>query len=104
MEPAAVAESQCVPERPAGSWEPPYHGCRAEAARIARYARTDVNISNTAGSTLAARLHDHLAPELIARLTTEGRLPPEVLAAECRRLRAELAAIATYIPSPVVRQ
>ncbi|HET9221725.1 MAG TPA: adenylate/guanylate cyclase domain-containing protein, partial [Roseiflexaceae bacterium] len=60
--------------------------------------------SDTDGNSLAARLRDHLAPELLDRLTHTGALPPDVVAAECTRLRADLAAIATYIPSTVVRE
>ncbi|MFL5804433.1 MAG: tetratricopeptide repeat protein [Roseiflexaceae bacterium] len=63
-----------------------------------------MSISETIGNSFADRLRDHLAPELLARLSAEGVLPPEIIAAECARLRADLAAIATYIPSAIVRE
>lgn len=47
-------------------------------------------------------LRDHLAPELYQRLRA-GLLPPDQIAAEVARMRAEVAAIATYIPSAIVR-
>src|SRR5262245_21970341 len=103
MKCAAVAEPQLVHEA-YGAWPPAPSGYRAEAARIARYARTDVSFSDTDGNSLATRLRDHLAPELLDRLTSAGALPPDVVRAECMRLRADLAAIATYIPSAVVRE
>src|SRR5262245_30056193 len=103
MKCAAVAEPQLIHEA-SGASAPATMGYRAEAARIARYARIDVSFSDTDGNSLAARLRDHLAPELLDRLTNTGALPPEVIAAECTRLRADLAAIATYIPSTIVRE
>jgi class 3 adenylate cyclase/tetratricopeptide (TPR) repeat protein len=104
MKRAAVAETQLIHELARSVWAPAPSGCRAEAARITRYARIDVSSSDIDGNSLAARLRDHLAPELLDRLTNAGALPPDVVAAECARLRADLAAIATYIPSTVVRE
>ena len=52
----------------------------------------------------AAHLRGHLAPELYARLIGTGALPEDVVAGERARLRAELGAIATYIPSTLVRE
>jgi class 3 adenylate cyclase/predicted ATPase len=104
MKRAAVAKPQLFQEPARSAWGLTPSGCRAEAARIIRYARTDVSSSNTAGNSLAARLRDHLAPELISRLASAGALPPDVVQVECDRLRADLAAIATYIPSTVVRE
>src|SRR5262245_58650846 len=98
MKHAAVAELQPVPELPQRWWAPAYHRYCAATARGARYTGTDVSTSETVGNSFADRLRDHLAPELLARLIAEGLLPPEIIAAECARLRAELAAVATYIP------
>lgn len=44
------------------------------------------------------------APDQLARLEAAGALAPELLHAECMRLRGELRAIATFIPSPLLRQ
>src|SRR5436190_16717284 len=106
MQRAAIVEAQAVPETSMRSSIPSLlpHGCRAETARIGRYARIDVNSSDTADNSLDVRLRDHLAPELYTRLTTEGALPAAVVKAECLRLRGDLAAIATYLPSTVVRE
>ena len=56
------------------------------------------------GGPAASHLRDHLAPALYAQLLSAGALPDEVVRAERDRLRAELGAIATYIPSTLVRE
>jgi class 3 adenylate cyclase len=59
---------------------------------------------HSADRVSAGNLRDILAPELVARLGDPSALPDAVVRAECERLRAELAAIATYIPSTLVRE
>ena len=72
---------------------------------IGRHPRTNsVNDPGSGGSALAARLREHLTPEEYTYLADERALAPEALRAACVRLRAELAAISTYIPSTVVRE
>jgi class 3 adenylate cyclase len=61
-----------------------------------------VNAAGTTDNALAARLHEHVAPEVLARLV--GEPTQDLLRGECVRLRAELGAIATYIPSMIVRE
>ncbi|MEP7190525.1 MAG: hypothetical protein ABI901_15145, partial [Roseiflexaceae bacterium] len=56
------------------------------------------------GEPVASHLRDHLAPALYAQLLSAGALPDTVVRAERDRLRAELGAIATYIPSTLVRE
>jgi len=56
------------------------------------------------GGSAASHLRDHLAPALYAQLLSTGALPDAVVRAERDRLRAELGAIATYIPSTLVRE
>ena len=56
------------------------------------------------GGSAASHLRDHLAPALYAQLLSAGALPDAVVQAERDRLRAELGAIATYIPSTLVRE
>src|SRR5690349_9369283 len=74
-------------------------------ARRGRDTRTDaVPGLDPAGRRDTGNLRDHLAPELYAQLSSAGSLPADVVRAECMRLRAELAAIATYIPSALVRE
>jgi class 3 adenylate cyclase/tetratricopeptide (TPR) repeat protein len=63
-----------------------------------------VSSSDTTGNSLADQLRDYLAPDALARLLTDGTLPPELVASECMRLRADLSAIATFIPSTIVRE
>ncbi|MEO7913689.1 MAG: adenylate/guanylate cyclase domain-containing protein [Roseiflexaceae bacterium] len=56
------------------------------------------------GEPVASHLRDHLAPALYMQLLSAGALPDMVVRAERDRLRAELGAIATYIPSTLVRE
>jgi class 3 adenylate cyclase/tetratricopeptide (TPR) repeat protein len=56
------------------------------------------------GGSAASHLRDHLTPELYAQFVGGATLPDAVLRAERERLRAELGAIATYIPSALVRE
>src|SRR5436305_1523829 len=70
---------------------------------IGRHPRTNsVNDPGSGGSGHAARLREHLTPEEYTCLADEHALAPEALRAACVRLRAELAAITTYIPATVV--
>jgi class 3 adenylate cyclase len=59
-------------------------------------------LSNSGRS--ADYLRDLVAPELYARLTQTGVLPDDLVRDECARLRDELAATVTYIPSRIVRE
>ena len=56
------------------------------------------------GGSAASHLRDHLTPALYAQLLSAGALPDAIVRAERDRLRAELGAIATYIPSTLVRE
>jgi len=56
------------------------------------------------GEPAASQLRDHLPPALYAQLLSAGALPDTVVRAARDRLRAELGAIATYIPSTLVRE
>jgi class 3 adenylate cyclase/tetratricopeptide (TPR) repeat protein len=56
------------------------------------------------GGSAFSQLRDHLPPALYAQLLSAGALPEELVRAERDRLRAELGAIATYIPSTLVRE
>src|SRR5262245_13195523 len=49
-------------------------------------------------------LRAHLAPELYEQLLAGATLPDAIVRAETDRLRQEVAAIATYIPSALVRE
>ncbi|MBK9712031.1 MAG: tetratricopeptide repeat protein [Kouleothrix sp.] len=60
--------------------------------------------TDQAGAPPADYLRDQIAPELYAQLGRPGGLPEQVVRDECARLRAELAAIGTYIPSALVRE
>lgn len=51
-----------------------------------------------------ARLRPYIAPEYYRQLHETGDLPGEQIAAEVARLRSELSAVATYIPSALVRE
>ncbi|MFN8500643.1 adenylate/guanylate cyclase domain-containing protein [Kouleothrix sp.] len=51
-----------------------------------------------------ADLREHLAPALYQQLQASGSLPPALIQSEVARLRAEVAAVATYIPSTLVRE
>ncbi|KPV53502.1 hypothetical protein SE17_09270, partial [Kouleothrix aurantiaca] len=51
-----------------------------------------------------ARLRPYIAPEYYRQLHETGDLPGEQIAAEVARLRGELSAVATYIPSALVRE
>src|SRR5689334_22816461 len=78
---------------------------RAVPPRTGRYTRTNAVTALPSNSGLAAgHLRDHLAPDLYAHLVNAGTLPDDVVRAERDRLRAELGAIATYIPSTLVRE
>src|SRR5262245_34445885 len=77
---------------------------RAVPPRTGRYIRTNAVTALPSNGGPAAHLRDHLAPELYARLIGTGALPEDVVAGERTRLRAELGAIATYIPSTLVRE
>ena len=56
------------------------------------------------GEPAASHLRAHLAPALYAQLVRTGALPDDVVHNERERLRGELGAIATYIPSTLVRE
>src|SRR5690349_11430652 len=78
---------------------------RAVPQRTGRYTRTNaVTALPSNGGPAASHLRDHLAPELYAQILSAGALPDDVVRAESERLRAELGAIATYIPSTLVRE
>ncbi|MFN8566913.1 MAG: adenylate/guanylate cyclase domain-containing protein [Kouleothrix sp.] len=59
---------------------------------------------NSTGIHNPANLRQHLSPELYGLLEAGVPLPPAIVQAEVARLRAEVAAIATYIPSALVRE
>lgn len=51
------------------------------------------------------RLREYLAPSFLERLNTpDASISASEMAAECARLRAELSAIAAYVPSMVLRE
>ena len=78
---------------------------RAVPPRTGRYTRTNaVTALPSNGGSAARHLRDHLAPALYAQLLSAGALPDDIVRAERDRLRAELGAIATYIPSALVRE
>ncbi len=56
------------------------------------------------GGSAASHLREYLEPALYAQLLSAGALPDDLVRAEHDRLRAELGAIATYIPSTLVRE
>jgi class 3 adenylate cyclase/predicted ATPase len=62
-----------------------------------------VNTFDTVGNQLAARLHDHLAQDLLNELKVQGKLPSEVIVKECARLHSELVALTSYIPALIHR-
>src|SRR5690606_14556174 len=64
---------------------------------------TIVNTFDTVGNQLAARLHDHLAQDLLNELKVQGKLPSEVIVKECARLHSELVALTSYIPALIHR-
>jgi class 3 adenylate cyclase/tetratricopeptide (TPR) repeat protein len=69
-----------------------------------RHTRADtVTAPLRISERIAEYLRDLLAPDLHALLTS-GAPPDALVREECARLRAELAAIATYIPSAIVRE
>ncbi|HEU4325340.1 MAG TPA: adenylate/guanylate cyclase domain-containing protein [Roseiflexaceae bacterium] len=57
-----------------------------------------------ADSAAAGRLRAYLPADIADQILAGQPLPPERLRAECARLRSELAAIASYIPSAIVRE
>src|SRR6476620_5033156 len=78
---------------------------RAVPSRTGRYTRINaVTALPSNGGSAASHLHDHLAPALYAQLLSSGTLPDATVRAERDRMRAELGAIATYIPSALVRE
>jgi len=62
-----------------------------------------VTVFDSTGRQHIDLLRAHLAPELYAQLLGGGALPDAIVRAETARLREEVAAIATYIPSALVR-
>lgn len=60
--------------------------------------------SESPGGQYSDLLRAHLAPELHEYLTSAGDLPATIVRAEVERMRAEVAAIATHIPSTLVRE
>src|SRR5215212_7978696 len=78
---------------------------RAVQPRTGRYTRINaVTALPSNGEPVASHLRDHLAPALYAQLLSTGALPAAIVRAERDRMRAELGAIATYIPSTLVRE
>src|SRR5215212_4685334 len=78
---------------------------RAMPLRTGCYTRINAVIALPSNGGLAAsHLRDHLAPALYAQLLSAGALPDAIVRAERDRLRAELGAITTYIPSTLVRE
>jgi predicted ATPase/class 3 adenylate cyclase len=78
---------------------------RAVPSRTERATRANAVTAPPSNSGPAAsHLRDHLTPELYDQLADGGTLPDAVLRTERDRLRAELGAIATYIPSALVRE
>src|SRR5215212_3822060 len=78
---------------------------RAMPLRTGCYTRINAVIALPSNGGLAAsHLRDHLAPALYAQLLSTGALPAAIVRAERDRMRAELGAIATYIPSTLVRE
>src|SRR5215213_8007249 len=78
---------------------------RAVPPRTGRYTRTNaVTALPSNGGSAASHLRDHLAPALYTQLLSTGALPVELVRNERERLRGELGAIATYIPSTLVRE
>ena len=51
-----------------------------------------------------ARLRPYISPEDYRQLRDTGALPAAQIAAEVARLRGELSAVATYLPSALVRE
>lgn len=105
MDLTATAESQRVQELVLRSHPSSQLTYRAAPAHIGPLARTDsVNDSASAGNSPFARLRDHLTAEQHAWLAAGQPLSPAALDDACARMRAELAAIASYIPSTIVRE
>jgi hypothetical protein len=105
MEDAAVAELQRVHASPRADIRDYDASRRAVPPRAGRYPRTNaVTGPESTGGHTAGYLRDHLPPELYERLASGGALPDDEVRAASARLRAELGAIATYIPSALVRE
>jgi len=63
-----------------------------------------VTVFDSTGRQHIDLLRAHLAPELSEQLLGGATLPDAIVRAETARLREEVAAIATYIPSALVRE